>query len=136
MNDTMYLTRLGYPPIVTRPGETTYPVYCVATNDEIGRIVTHQGQSPTTVYISWYLDEEHRGRGYMFDAVAQILPILLERYHRIVAMIWTTNNRSKQLAKRAGFHYEGTAKHLHQKTDGSWQDVEFWALVEGLHVSR
>ena len=69
----------------------------------------------------------------MFDAVAQILPRLLQHYHRIVAMIWTTNERSKQLAKRCGFHYEGTAVQLHRKDDGTWQDVEFWALLEESH---
>ena len=133
MNQTMYLTSIGMPPAEGPNDEKVYTIFCADSNEKCGTIVLRP-QNPSSVYIWWYLDEQFRGKGYMFDAVAQILPSLLERYHRIVAMIWTTNNRSKQLAARCGFHYESTATHLDQKPDGTWQNVEFWALVEGYHV--
>lgn len=130
MTETRYLTAIAIPPTLTDDGSYVYRVLCAEDGVQCGTIVTHPG-SNSSVYITWRLLPEFRGKGLMFDAVAQFLPSLLERYHRIVAMIWTTNERSKQLAKRLGFHYEGTAVQLHKRDDGTWQDVEFWALVEG-----
>ena len=132
MTETRYLTKIAMPPMSGEKGAKIYRILCAEDDVECGTIVTHPG-SNSSVYITWRLLPDFRGKGLMFDAVAQIIPSLLERYHRIVAMIWTTNDRSRQLAKRLGFHYEGTAQQLHRREDGTWQDVEFWALLEVKH---
>jgi len=128
---TSYLTEVGFPipwELSHQVTEITLPIRCTTDGYSCGRIVV-TGAKNDACYIAWYLDPEYRGKGLMFDAVAQTLPWLFTRWHRVVAMIWPANARSKQLAERAGFRYEGTARLLHKQADGSYMDVEFWAIL-------
>lgn len=130
---TNYLTKVWFPTpwelAHLEGAEYELSISCAGDGRTCGRIVITETRNDAC-YIAWYLDDQFRGKGYMFDAVAQTLPWLFERTHRVVAMIWPRNERSKQLAERAGFRYEGTARSLHKMDDGSYMDVEFWAVLK------
>jgi ribosomal-protein-alanine N-acetyltransferase len=68
----------------------------------------------------------------MTEGLADLLPQLFEdkRVHRIVASIQPHNTRSRNLAARLGFRYEGTAVSSLRLADGTYSDVEYWALTE------
>lgn len=106
----------------------TLTIFAAGTRRRVGTITLTAAQS-SAVYIGWYGESSHHGRGLMTDAVRQILPQLFGRYHRVVAMIDHANIRSKNLAQRAGFRYEGTAVKARHYA-GVWHDIEVWAMLE------
>lgn len=87
--------------------------------------------SGSTVYIGWYIDEEHRGKGYATSAVQQILPHLFIHFHRVVALVSTRNGASSNVARRAGMRLEGISKEARWSVrDQLWEDIEVWAALE------
>jgi ribosomal-protein-alanine N-acetyltransferase len=83
-----------------------------------------------TYYISWYAGVGGAGQGFMSEGLACLLPQLFSSgVHRLVASIRPGNERSKNLASRLGFRYEGTAVSS-LLLEGSFVDVEYWAKTE------
>lgn len=83
------------------------------------------------VYISWRIEPEYRGQGHATKGAAQLLPHLFRHYHRVVAVIAADNEPSKEVARRLGMRYEGTAvKSRWDIMKREWRDIEFWALLQ------
>lgn len=110
------------------PGDQSYiPIRHTETHEEVGHILL-TGAHFGNCYIAWYMDEEWQGKGLMRASLKQLLPLLMQHIHRLVAVIKTTNGRSQNLARAAGFRYEGTA--VQGLRDGNgYYDAEFWALL-------
>lgn len=81
--------------------------------------------------LGYYAAAGHSGKGYMLEGLEQ-----LKRYafntlglHRIEANIQPNNTRSIQLAKRAGFVFEGVSPD-YLYIDGAWRDHERWTCLD------
>lgn len=92
-------------------------------------VLTNASERSRALYIGWYASTEGEGRGLMFEALQSLIPQLFQKSHRIVASIRPENKRSKALATRLGFRYEGTAVSSLAIGD-TFVDVEYWALTE------
>ena len=96
----------------------------VAENDGLNTVITVDGGIAGTVgmravewrvrstEIGYWLAEAHQGRGIVTAAVAAYLDYAFGtlELHRVVLHAGTTNARSRAIAERLGFTYEGTAR--------------------------
>lgn len=80
--------------------------------------------------LGYYVSSTHAGQGFMSEGLE-----LLKRYaiedlglHRLEANIQPGNTPSIQLAKRAGFSYEGLSPGF-LYIDGAWRDHERWTYL-------
>lgn len=94
---------------------------------EISRIARGNFQS---AYLGYAIAEEHRGRGYMSEALQLALRHAFRslRLHRVEANVEPGNEASLALVRRAGFTREGFSRR-YLKLGGRWRDHERWALL-------
>ena len=80
--------------------------------------------------LGYAIDEEHQGRGLMFEALectlAHVFNVL--RLHRVQANHLPDNHRSARLLHRLGFRVEGLA-HQYLFINGAWRDHVLTALT-------
>ena len=79
----------------------------------------------------YHLDKDHTGRGYMTEALKGAMAFVFDEYkmHRIEAFILPENERSLNLVKRLGFHYEGQRiSYMH--INGRYRDHEAFYILE------
>mgnify|MGYP006778483145 FL=1 len=81
-------------------------------------------------YLGYYAFAPHTNRGYMGEALAQVLRVAFVRHklHRVEANIQPDNLASLALVKRAGFRLEGYSPR-YLKIGGRWRDHERWAIT-------
>lgn len=81
-------------------------------------------------FLSYALDKEENGKGYMTEALMTATRILFhyEGLHRIEANVMPGNARSIRLLERAGFHNEGMSKR-YLKINGVWEDHTHMVLL-------
>ena len=74
-------------------------------------------------YLGYYAFAPHTNRGYMGEALAQVLRVAFVRHklHRVEANIQPDNLASLALVKRAGFRLEGYSPR-YLKIGGRWRD--------------
>ena len=94
---------------------------------EISRIARGNFQS---AYLGYRIDTEHRGRGYMSEALQLGLGHAFRTLglHRVEANVEPGNEASIALVRRAGFTREGFSRR-YLKIGGRWRDHERWALL-------
>lgn len=94
---------------------------------EISQIARGNFQS---AYLGYAIDAEHRGRGYMTEALQLALRHAFRtlRLHRLEANVEPGNEASLALVRRAGFTREGFSRR-YLKLRGRWRDHERWALL-------
>ncbi|EFU40809.1 GCN5-related N-acetyltransferase [Paenibacillus vortex V453] len=80
--------------------------------------------------IGYSLDQNHNGKGYMTEAVKQVVRYAFEelRFHRIVGEASPRNPGSIRVLEHAGFHKEGIAR-SNVKINGVWEDHQVLALI-------
>jgi len=83
-----------------------------------------------TASLGYWMGERYAGRGYMKDALRQMLRFSFERLnlHRIEAACLPHNETSRHLLLRCGFREEGYAR-KYLCIDGKWQDHVLFALL-------
>ena len=81
-------------------------------------------------YLGYAIGAEHRGRGYMTEALQLALRHAFRtlRLHRLEANVEPGNEASLALVRRAGFTREGFSRR-YLKIRGRWRDHERWALL-------
>lgn len=81
-------------------------------------------------WIGYFLDKEQNGKGYMTEAVRQVVSIAFDEleFHRLEAGVMPHNIGSIKVLLKAGFHKEGIAKQ-NVKINGKWQDHQTLAII-------
>jgi ribosomal-protein-alanine N-acetyltransferase len=80
--------------------------------------------------LGYWIGERFSRQGYMFDAVCALVPFIFSTLglHRIEAACLPTNEPSKNLLVKTGFHHEGLARGYLQ-INGEWRDHVLFALL-------
>ncbi|VVM34342.1 GNAT family N-acetyltransferase [Terribacillus sp. AE2B 122] len=81
-------------------------------------------------WIGYFLDKDQNGKGYMTEAVRQVVAIAFDEleFHRLEAGVMPHNIGSIKVLLKAGFHKEGIAKQ-NVKINGKWQDHQTLAII-------
>ena len=81
--------------------------------------------------IGYYAFSRYQGQGYMTEGLKKVVEIAFRDLglHRLEAAIQPENNRSKELARRCGFEFEGISKR-YLYMNGQWRDHERWAVID------
>lgn len=84
-----------------------------------------------TATLGYWIGLPHARRGYTFAAVALILDFSFQRQnlHRVEASCLPTNQASRGLLEKAGFTYEGYARH-YLRINGVWRDHLLFAVLK------
>jgi len=107
---------------------------CSSCDDSIvGQITLSQifRKSFQSAYLGYQLFNGFTGRGYMTEAVRQLLQKAFTELdlHRIEANVQPENKASIAVLKRNGFSKEGFSKR-YLKIGGRWRDHERWAIIK------
>jgi ribosomal-protein-alanine N-acetyltransferase len=80
--------------------------------------------------IGYSLDQAFNGRGYMTEAVKQVVSYAFEelKFHRIYGEASPRNPGSIRVLENAGFHKEGISR-SNVKINGVWEDHQVLALI-------
>ncbi|MEK3671450.1 GNAT family N-acetyltransferase [Paenibacillus sp. FSL R10-2771] len=80
--------------------------------------------------IGYSLDKDYNGRGYMTEAVKQVVHYAFEelKFHRITGEASPGNPGSIRVLENAGFHKEGIAQR-NVKIKGVWEDHQILAIL-------
>ncbi len=81
--------------------------------------------------IGYWLGTKFVGNGIMHRAVLGLCGIGFNEYkvHKIEIMAVVENQRSNNVAKQAGFHFDGSARAIRLLSDG-FHDGNIWTLLE------
>jgi ribosomal-protein-alanine N-acetyltransferase len=81
-------------------------------------------------FTGYKLDKEEQGKGYMTEALKEVVRIAFEEYglHRIEANIMPRNKASQKVVKKLGFKKEGKAR-KYLKINGIWEDHIHYVLL-------
>lgn len=105
----------------------------------VGEIVLTPGSvANRSVYMSWILHPDYRGRGIMKSAITTMTErLFLAGVHRIVAAIRPENKNSKTLAESCGFQAAGWAKDSQwDSVANEWVDMSYWARINQNDLTR
>ena len=107
---------------------------CLKAGDAIvGQITLSQifRKSFQSAYLGYQLFNGYTGRGYMTEAVRQLLRKAFTELelHRVEANVQPENKASISVLKRNGFRKEGFSKR-YLKIGGKWRDHERWAIIK------
>ncbi|MEK3699929.1 GNAT family protein [Paenibacillus sp. FSL R10-2199] len=80
--------------------------------------------------IGYSLDKDYNGKGYMTEAVKQVVDYAFEelKFHRITGEASPANPGSIRVLENAGFHKEGIAQR-NVKIRGVWEDHQILAIL-------
>lgn len=117
-----------------RMEDRKYSFVVCQTEDEriVGTIgLTYVVRGPLqSCMIGYNLDEAANGKGYMTEAVKQVVRYAFEelRLHRIVGEASPQNPGSIRVLEKAGFHKEGISR-SNVKINGVWEDHQVLAII-------
>ncbi len=118
--------------IASAAEDTGYYFVILLDGDIIGiimlsEVVRYNLQSS---WIGYFLDKEQNGKGYMTEAVRQVVGFAFDElnFHRLEAGVMLHNIGSIKVLLKAGFHKEGIAKQ-NVKINGKWQDHQTLAII-------
>ncbi|NGP45574.1 GNAT family N-acetyltransferase [Bacillaceae bacterium SIJ1] len=102
------------------------------TKEVIGEVaLTEVQRGPLqSCWIGYFLDQAHNGKGYMTEAVRQVVEVAFQtlQFHRIEAGVMPHNLASMKVLLKAGFHKEGIARQ-NVCINGEWKDHQTLAII-------
>ncbi|OXM15748.1 GNAT family N-acetyltransferase [Paenibacillus herberti] len=80
--------------------------------------------------IGYNLDQAHNGKGYMTEAVQQVVRYAFDelKFHRITGEASPHNAGSIRVLEKAGFHKEGISR-SNVKINEKWEDHQVLAII-------
>ena len=101
------------------------------TNKLIGRIgLFKQDDERMMADLVWYINKESRGKGYIPEAVKEIIKLLQSvGYKRIEAFANVKNKASQRVMEKCGFSFEGTLKKYDLDREGNLYDANMFSIV-------
>lgn len=108
-------------------------VVCLNDNDKIigsVSLVFVMRSSLQSCMIGYNLDQNYNGKGYMTEAVKQVVQYAFEelKFHRIYGEASPKNVASIRVLEKAGFHKEGISR-SNVKINGVWEDHQVLAII-------
>ena len=81
-------------------------------------------------FLGYKLDEEHRGRGYMTEAVKRVVRFAFEEagLHRIEGNVMPRNEASIAVLEKCGFVREGISR-KYLRINGVWEDHVHYVIL-------
>jgi ribosomal-protein-serine acetyltransferase len=81
--------------------------------------------------IGYWLDEAHQGRGIMTSAIAVLIAHAFDSLHlnRLEIRTDVENTRSRAVAERLGFRYEGTLRQSYRVVGERYSDDAVYSLL-------
>ena len=100
-------------------------------NKLIGRIgLFKQDDYRMMVDLVWYIHKDYRGKGYITEAVKEIIKFLQSvGYKRIEAFADIKNKASQRIMEKCGFTFEGTLKKYDLDRKGNLYDVNMFSIT-------
>ena len=116
-------------------GNLEFGIYYKENNNLIGRIGIHEvSWDPIIRELGYWLRTGYEGHGYMSEAVDALIRVCFTQLQatKIVIRAESENERSQNVAKRAGFTYEGTARHYQPSNADNtcMADMCFFSLLK------
>lgn len=105
----------------------------LSTNDSlIGSVNLYQVRREPVfnAIVGYVLDQEQNGKGYMTEAVKQLVDFAFNtiHLHRLEAGVMPHNIGSIRVLEKAGFQKEGIAR-SNVKINGEWKDHQILAII-------
>ena len=102
----------------------TYAIFEKASNEYAGNIsVFNLRWEHAECEMGYWISSRFEGKGLMRDAVQTLEQMLFETgFHRLVIRCSPKNERSSNLARRLGYHLDGTMRH-DLLVDGEFRDT-------------
>lgn len=107
-----------------------------ATGGLIGYVLFHSPEDPVcgsarTYEIGWVFRRDKWRQGFATEICREVLRFGFEELHLHRIFAETTDAlRSVGLMEKLGMHREGVLRQAVQATDGAWQDLYLYALLE------
>lgn len=81
--------------------------------------------------LGYDLAPEHRGHGYMTEAVQAVVRFLLTEgeVNRVFCSVRAGNTASSRVCEKAGMTHEGTLRQHYARQDGGFDDVRIYGIV-------
>lgn len=110
-------------------GENRTPLLVCRDDTALGN-VTLTSVNRVRGYVSYWLLPEHRGQGYMTEALSLVLDYAFETLGlaRVGAWVVEFNDDSRALLERLGFVHEGTTRDSRYRR-GEFQDMRMYGLL-------
>ncbi|MFC4618741.1 GNAT family N-acetyltransferase [Camelliibacillus cellulosilyticus] len=112
--------------------DTAFGIFLSETHELIGKVaLTEVARGPyQSAWIGYYLDKAHNGKGYMTEAVRQVVDYAFQtlKLHRVEAGVMPHNIGSIRVLEKAGFQKEGIARE-NVKINGEWKDHQILAII-------
>lgn len=114
--------------------EPVYAIELVSTHRVIGSVGIHRDPRRTGEHarmLGYVLGAEYWGQGLMPEAVGKVVEYLFSQASIQVLSIYcySTNPRSRRVALKCGFQYEGTLRQGTKRFDGAVLDDECYSLL-------
>jgi RimJ/RimL family protein N-acetyltransferase len=83
--------------------------------------------------IGYWVRSSYAGQGYITEAVNAITQFAFEKLgaHRVSIQMNPRNTRSRMVAERAGFEFEGTLRNDSREVDGRLRDTLVFSKIRG-----
>lgn len=100
----------------------------------IGNIsVTSAQEEHLSCEIGYCFGRAYWGKGFATEALIAVLDFLFGQvgFHRVTAVHDGANVASGRVMRKAGLRFEGTRRQAYRRRNGSYADIQCYALLEG-----
>jgi RimJ/RimL family protein N-acetyltransferase len=108
-----------------------FAVALTATQALIGHIIFHPWFAPQTHEIGWVFHPAYHNHGYATEAALAVLAYSFDTLglHRVIATCQPENIASYRVMEKLGMRREGWFRQCIARSDGSWWDELFYAIL-------
>ncbi|MDR2902519.1 MAG: GNAT family N-acetyltransferase [Lactobacillales bacterium] len=113
--------------------EMNWP-YLIFANDELAGFIDFikRDEKRKKLEIAYWLDQNFTGQGIMTRAIKLVENMAFETgaWNKIEIQCDVSNNKSRNVIKRAGYIFEGTLRQEFPKADGVFEDIMIFSKLK------